>query len=64
MKSVSREPTRVDLVGAADTAPAHSVVVIVAALDGTAATLVMNENAANHLNFKKDILNELPAHSR
>ena len=49
VKTVSRDPARVDLVGAADAAPAHCVVVIVATLDGAASALVMNENAANHL---------------
>ena len=48
-QELAREEARVDLAAAAHTAPAHAVVVIVAALDGAQPALVVQKDAPHNL---------------
>lgn len=49
MKELSGNKARINLIGAADAAPAHAVIIIVTALNRAATTLIMDKNAASHL---------------
>ena len=49
VSAVSWTPARIELPRAADTTPTHSIVVIVAALEWHAATLIVDQNAAQAL---------------
>ena len=46
---LTREPARIDLALAADATPAHTIVIVVTALNGTSSALVVEQDASEPL---------------
>jgi len=49
VSKLTREPARIDLALATDATPAHTIVIVVTALNGASSALVVEQNASEPL---------------